>query len=78
MSTVLRIGPYRFYIYSADRAEPAHVHVKRDDAEAKFWLMPVRLARNDGFRTHELRNLKKVVEKHQQDLLEAWNESFDL
>lgn len=42
MPTVLRSGPYRFYFYAGDRAEPLHVHVERDDAEAKFWLDPVR------------------------------------
>ena len=43
MPTVLRRGPYRFFFYSSDRAEPPHVHVERDENLAKFWLDPVRL-----------------------------------
>ena len=31
MPTVLRSGPYRFFFYSGDGAEPPHVHVQRDD-----------------------------------------------
>jgi hypothetical protein len=45
MPTVLRSGPYRFFFYTGDGGEPPHVHVERDDCEAKFWLDPVRLER---------------------------------
>jgi Domain of unknown function (DUF4160) len=43
MPTVLRVGPYRFFFYASDRAEPVHVHVEGGDGSAKFWLAPVRL-----------------------------------
>ena len=33
----------RFIFYSADRDEPPHVHVEREESEAKFWIDPVRL-----------------------------------
>jgi Domain of unknown function (DUF4160) len=39
--TLLREGPYRFYFYAGDGAEPAHVHVEGDGGEAKYWLRPV-------------------------------------
>jgi Domain of unknown function (DUF4160) len=55
MPTVLRSGPYRFYFYSHEPNEPPHIHVDRDDLSAKFWLGPVQLAGNFGFRAHELR-----------------------
>lgn len=61
MPTVLREGPYRFYFYSHDLEEPPHVHVDRDDMTAKFWLEPVGLARNIGFKPHELRRLEEIV-----------------
>jgi len=47
--TVLRSGPYRFFFFASDRQEPPHIHVKRDDKLAKFWLSPVREAYNYGF-----------------------------
>jgi len=49
MPTVLRPGPYRFYFYSGDGGEPAHIHIKRDENTAKFWLDPVRLQDSGGF-----------------------------
>jgi hypothetical protein len=49
MPTVLRVGPYRFFFYAGDRDEPAHIHVEREDKVAKFWLDPIRTAREWRF-----------------------------
>jgi hypothetical protein len=56
MPTVLRSGPYRFYFYSHEPNEPPHIHVDRDDLSAKFWLSPVQLAGNFGFRSRIARD----------------------
>ena len=76
MPTVLRSGPYRFYFYSHEPNEPPHIHVDREDLSAKFWLDPVQLARNFGFRAHELRAIQSTVAEHSEEFLEAWNEFF--
>jgi hypothetical protein len=76
MPTVLRSGPFRFYFYSHEPNEPAHVHVDRDDDSAKFWLQPISLARNLGFRGHELREIERIISDNQQELMEAWNGRF--
>ena len=73
MPTVLRHGPYRFYFYSHEPNEAPHVHVDRDDDSAKFWLDPVGLARNLGFRPHELRELERLVTNYRSKLLEEWH-----
>ena len=56
--------------------EPPHVHVDRDEASAKFWLDPVQLAANFGFRAHELREIQSIVLENRVRLLEAWNDFF--
>ena len=71
-----RIGPYRVYYYSHDRGEPPHVHVDRDDSTAKFWLAPVTLAYNIGFRAKELRDIRRLVSEHSAEFLEIWNDKF--
>lgn len=78
MPTIFRIGLYRFYFYSHEPNEPAHVHIDRDSTSAKFWLKPVSLACNLGFRPKELNRLQSMVEKHQAKLLEAWNGYFSV
>ncbi len=61
---------------SGDRDEPSHVHVERDDCEAKFWLDPVRLERSGGFARKELRLIQTMVEDDRQHLLDRWHEHF--
>ena len=72
MPTVLRIGPYRFHFYSREGVEPPHIHVARDDFEAKFWLHPVSLASNHGLRSDELHEVRRLVEEHCEQLLQAY------
>jgi hypothetical protein len=77
MPTVLRHGPYRFFFYSVDRNEPAHVHVERDENKAKFWLTPVRLERGGGFKRKELNRIRQLIEENERHLLRSWNEYFN-
>lgn len=74
MPTVLREGPYRFFWYSADRAEPAHVHVERDEKTAKFWLETLAMARNNGFGSRDLNRIRAILNNHRQELLERWRQ----
>lgn len=77
MPTVLEIGPYRFVFFSSDQSEPVHIHVKRDLQVAKFWLNPITLAKNRGFKDHETNQITKLVEENLQILLEAWHYHFN-
>ena len=76
MPTVLRSGPYRLFFYSADRDEPPHVHVERDQDQVKFWLSPVRLAWSRGFSAPEVRKIEGIVKENGDLLLESWNGFF--
>lgn len=77
MPTILRIGAYRFFFfYSNENNEPAHIHVQRERALAKFWLKPVTLASSTGFPAQELTKLSRLVQENATTSTEAWNESF--
>jgi hypothetical protein len=76
MPTVLRIGPYRFFFFAGDREEPPHVHVERDEAIAKFWLDPVRLAGSAGFGRGDIGEVRRLVVENQDYLLRRWDEYF--
>jgi hypothetical protein len=75
MPVVLRIGKYRFVIYVFDH-EPAHVHVKSDDAEAIFYLNcpagPVSLRKNFGFGASEVNQVLHLVRQNLEVLCAAW------
>ncbi|HLG30452.1 MAG TPA: DUF4160 domain-containing protein [Candidatus Brocadiales bacterium] len=77
MPTILRVGRYRFHFFSNEGQEPAHIHIKAGNEQAKFWLDPVAIAANYGFEVYELNEIKTIIIQHQAKLIEAWNEYFD-
>jgi hypothetical protein len=75
MPVVLRVAGYKFFFYQADVAnEPPHVHVTKEGNEAKFWLDPVKVAREGKFRKSDLRDIERIIEDNLQFLLNAWKE----
>lgn len=76
MPTVLRTEGFRFFFYSLEGHEPAHIHVEHGDRVAKFWLEPVALARSHGFRAHEMNQLRQLVLEHHEAFERAWHEHF--
>ena len=76
MPTVLRIGPYRFFFVSLDYNEPPHIHVRREDKVAKFWLDPVALQKAGGFSRTELNKIARLIDEQREYFLESWYEFF--
>lgn len=80
MPAVFRWKGYRFHFYSdeGDPSEPIHIHVAKDDADAKFWLHPeVSVAYNKGFKARELNSLSRIVEQRRDEIEKVWNDFFD-
>lgn len=60
--TLFREKAYRFYFLSNEEKR-IHVHVTREEGEAKFWLEPiVSLAVYHGFNPSKLREIQAIVE----------------
>ncbi|MGQ0659345.1 DUF4160 domain-containing protein [Sphingosinicella sp.] len=79
MPVVFRWKGYRFHFFSneGDPREPAHIHVTKDGADAKFWLQPeVNVAYNRGFNARTLSLLSGVVEERREEIERAWDEFF--
>ena len=79
MPTVFRQDGCRFFFYSneGDPREPVHVHVMRDENEAKFWVVPeVGLAYNYGFSRRTLSMLADLLAERAEDIIDAWNDHF--
>ena len=80
MPTILRYKGYRLFFYSneGDPSEPLHVHVRKGESVAKFWLEPsVSVAEAYGMTSAELRKLSKVVKDNAELVKRAWYEYFD-
>ena len=79
MPVVFRYKGFRFFFYSNEGQprEPAHVHVRGDGGEAKFWLRPaVRVAGSDGLDARTLRELGGVVDQNVELIERTWREYF--
>jgi hypothetical protein len=79
MPTVFRDRGFKFFFYSNEGTprEPAHIHIEKGDAEAKFWLLPeVSVAYNDGYDARALRDLHETIKANRDLILRTWNEHF--
>jgi hypothetical protein len=79
MPVVFRDRGFRFFFYSNEGSprEPVHIHVEKDNVEAKFWLKPyVHVAYNDGYDARTLRDLLAIVEDNRGRIEREWNEYF--
>jgi len=75
--TVHREAGCTFYFYAEEDTEPPHVHVDKGNGTANLWLQPVRLARAEGLKVSELRQIIRITERQQEMLLNKWNEFFE-
>jgi hypothetical protein len=76
MPTVLVRGRFTFYFYANEGTEPPHIHVDAAENSAKYWLNPVELQSNRGFRSGERREIERILEESRTFLLDKWNEFF--
>ncbi|HZP07663.1 MAG TPA: DUF4160 domain-containing protein [Terracidiphilus sp.] len=77
--TVFSERGFRFFFYSNEGSplEPIHIHVEKDDREAKFWLNPeVQLAYNDGYSARTLRELSILIDANRGLIERTWHEFF--
>lgn len=72
--TILRIRGYRIGFYQADLVEPPHVHVRKQEGHAKFWMTPVELAVSRGFAPHQVSEIRSILEEFREPILAAWQE----
>ena len=74
--TIFREKGYRFYFLSNEE-ERIHIHVTREEGEAKFWIEPiVSLALCHGLNPRKLTEIQKIVEARKNEIIEAWQRHF--
>jgi len=70
---------YIFFFYSNEGKplEPCHIHVRKGEAIAKFWIEPdVSLASSYGISSKDLTSIKKIVVKNKNEIMEKWYDFF--
>ncbi len=79
MPVVFKHKGYRFFFYSneGEPREPLHIHVRRGEAAAKFWLEPMpEVAESYAMSAHELHELLDIAAEHKDEIERYWNEHF--
>jgi len=74
--TILVIAGWRFFFYANEGNEPIHIHCRKGDAEAKYWLDP------DGFEIIEAhaynmspadkRTARRLIFQHFDYIVSQW------
>lgn len=75
MPTIFIFFGFRFLFYSNDH-EPVHVHVVKDDCEAKYNVCPIELIYNHGFKKQQIAIIESVIEENVEVITERWNNYF--
>ena len=75
MPTIIRINGFRLFFVSFDGSEPIHVHVRREDLNAKVWVDPLRIAWSE-FKSHEDLEVLRIVAENESLIREKWHEYF--
>jgi hypothetical protein len=75
--SIFREKGYRFYFLSNEE-ERIHIHVTSENGEAKFWLKPIiSLAVSHGLNPRRLKEIQKIIEEHENEIIKAWQRHFD-
>ena len=90
MAKIFDDSGYSFVFFSMDLQEPLHVHVKKENKKAKFWIQDDKYGKQDivdwvhgckcqndgGFKPHELNQIMEIIEKRKGEIVEKWESSL--
>ena len=79
MPVIFRYKGYRFFFFSneGEPLEPLHIHVRKGECVAKFWIIPdICLAESYGLTSGELTELSDVIENNKDLIERSWYEHF--
>jgi len=75
MPTLLFEQGFKFFFYANDHA-PAHVHIMKGDAWAKIEIATLQVVMSN-LKSQELKTCLALLEQHQDEFQEKWNEWFN-
>lgn len=77
MPTVLIMLGWRFFFYANEGNEPIHIHCRKADAEAKYWLdvegFDVIEAHAYNMSQRDGRTVRRIIFDHFDYIVSEWN-----
>ncbi len=80
MPTIFEWNGYKFFFFSNEGIprEPCHIHIRKGEKTAKFWVSPyVSLATTHNLTARELLNLQKMIQDNSNLIRRIWDEYFN-
>ncbi len=81
MPKVFESNGYKFFFFAneGNPREPVHIHVRKGEKLAKFWIAPtILLQDNYGFNSKELNWIENEIESEIMLIQEKWNDFFGI
>lgn len=76
MPTILMIRGWRFFFYANERDEPIHIHCRKAEAEAKYWLdvegFQAIEAHSYNMSQAEIRIVRRIIFEHFDYIVDEW------
>ena len=76
MPTLFILFGFRFFFWSNEHA-PIHIHISKNEAEAKFNIETIELVENYGFKRNELIMIESILEENRDIIIARWKEYFN-
>ncbi|HCN83620.1 MAG TPA: hypothetical protein DIT07_08370 [Sphingobacteriaceae bacterium] len=77
MPTVFEIYGFSFFFYSNEGNEAIHIHIRKDDAKAKYWIEPdISEEYSYGFKVKERKLIRELIVDRKDEIIKKWNEYF--
>jgi len=77
MPTIFLYNGWRFFFYSEEGNEPIHIHCKKGDADAKYWLTSeeflITEARSKNLSPADKRLVRKIISENFDYFVTEWN-----
>ncbi len=81
MPKVFERNGFKFFFFAneGNPREPVHIHVRKGEKLAKFWLNPnFILEENYGFNSKELKWIEEEIEANIDLIQDKWNDFFGI
>jgi hypothetical protein len=75
MPTIVNVKGYRLYFVSFDGSEPMHIHIRKDNHNAKVWIESMEFAWSQ-FKGHENAAILRMVLENKDLIKDKWYEYF--
>ena len=73
MPTILRHNGFRFFFYSREPDEPAHIHVIGRGGTAKVWLASMKFHKIYGLKPKDQKDILEIIMANKDLLTSEWS-----